>query len=409
MSVGSLGQLETRPMSTETDRCDPSTGRIGSIVVLPGSNKDGEFAIRVVSGITMSADDCVRNGYLGGCVVARRAMGFVPQETLYLPIRMEASCIDVPCNTTQTCRNGSCVSAKITNPDACTTPTGCDVTPPISSGGTSGIAIGSTGGTMNATGVGGGTGGNGTVATGRLSGAGGLGGIGGATGTGGAPANGGAPATGSGYASGGAAGSTSAQCPAVTPVAGNNPLIDDLEDGNSAILAIDGRSGTWSTNNDGTLSGTQNPPLGAFTATASGAHGSRYSARTWGGNFTSWGTALRVTLNATGQSQCAYDASRYTGIGFYAKGNQMVNLSVAILPTVPTAKGGTCATGCFDYHTKLITPTTSWAYYQIPWSQLMQGGWGTAASFSAASILYLEFEIGACPSFDLYIDDLGFY
>ena len=52
---------------------------------------------------------------------------------------------------------------------------------------------------------------------------------------------------------------------------------------------------------------------------------------------------------------------------------------------------------------------TSWAYYQIPWSQLMQGGWGTAASFSAASILYLEFEIGACPSFDLYIDDLGFY
>jgi hypothetical protein len=83
--------------------------------------------------------------------------------------------------------------------------------------------------------------------------------------------------------------------------------------------------------------------------------------------------------------------------------------AVAILPTVPTAEGGTCATGCFDYHTKLITPTTSWAYYQIPWSQLMQGGWGTAASFSAASILYLEFEIGACPSFDLYIDDLGFY
>jgi len=116
ISEGSLSELESRPMSTETLTCDPATGRIGSIVVVPGGEKDAEFAIRVVTGLTMTPDDCVRSGYLGGCVVARRVLRFEPHDTLYLPIRMEASCLDVPCGATQTCRDGSCVSATITGP-----------------------------------------------------------------------------------------------------------------------------------------------------------------------------------------------------------------------------------------------------------------------------------------------------
>ena len=138
ISVGSLSDLETRPMSTETMRCDPATGRIGSIVVVPDANKETELAIRVVTGMTMTPDDCVRSGYLGGCVVARRVLGFVPHETLELPIVLEASCLDVPCGKTETCRSGSCVSATIGNPKQCTLPAGCVEPPVISSGGSGG-------------------------------------------------------------------------------------------------------------------------------------------------------------------------------------------------------------------------------------------------------------------------------
>ncbi|HYQ31132.1 MAG TPA: hypothetical protein VER04_28050, partial [Polyangiaceae bacterium] len=45
ISVGTLSELESRPMSTETLRCDPATGRIGSVVIVPGGEKDSEFAI----------------------------------------------------------------------------------------------------------------------------------------------------------------------------------------------------------------------------------------------------------------------------------------------------------------------------------------------------------------------------
>jgi len=148
-------------MSTETLRCDPSTGRIGSIVVVPSGEKDSEFAIRVVTGMTMSPDDCVRSGYLGGCVVARRALGFIPHQSLELPIRMEASCLDVPCGKTETCHSGSCVSASIPNPRDCAEPAGCDVAPDTSGGGNGGDSSGGgSGGMTSAAGMASATGGS---------------------------------------------------------------------------------------------------------------------------------------------------------------------------------------------------------------------------------------------------------
>jgi len=212
IAVGALSQLESRPVSTETEQCDSSTGRIGSIVIVPGGEKDSDFAIRVVTGITMSADDCVTSGYGAGCVVARRALGFVPQETLHLPIRIEASCIGVPCEATQTCRSGSCVSATITNPNDCLTASGCDVVSSSSGGtnsaGTGGAGSGlggslSQGGTSSESSV---TGGGGTTNTAGIGGAPATGGTttaGGAPAIGGESAMGGVPATGGAFAIGG--------------------------------------------------------------------------------------------------------------------------------------------------------------------------------------------------------------
>src|SRR5262249_51723793 len=41
-------------------------------------------------------------------------------------IQLEASCIDVPCGVTETCRRGTCVSATLPDPTHCTDPAGCD-------------------------------------------------------------------------------------------------------------------------------------------------------------------------------------------------------------------------------------------------------------------------------------------
>lgn len=167
ITVGQLAGLEQRPPGTVTDRCAPESGRIGSIVLVPDDEKDAPFAVRIVAGLTKSADDCVADGYVGGCVVARRSLSFVPHTTLNLPIVLEASCIDVPCEATQTCRRGSCVSAQIDDPQHCTEPGGCDdgAGGANGSGGSSGLPEGGTPQSAGQAGLGGASGEGGDPST----------------------------------------------------------------------------------------------------------------------------------------------------------------------------------------------------------------------------------------------------
>jgi hypothetical protein len=198
-------------------------------------------------------------------------------------------------------------------------------------------------------------------------------------------------------------------CAGTPPSAGSTTSIDDLEDGNADIPNVDGRRGAWYTVNDGTA-GTQNPaPNSTFVPTSGGALGSKYSARTWGNGFTSWGAAMGVPLNAAGQSQCPYDASRYSGITFYSKGSGTVTVSIGSSATVPVARGGTCTSGCLDYYATKVVLGSNWTQQHIRWADLKQAGWGTPVSFSAAEIIFIEFEFGVGVNFDLYVDDLAFF
>ena len=447
IAVGKLSELDSRPMSAETAQCNPATGRIGSLVILPGAEKDQETAIRVVTGVTMSVDDCVTQGYVGGCVVARRALSFVPGETLHLPVHMQVSCIDVPCGATETCRDGSCVPATIADPNDCIPTDGCDVASP-GMGGTGGTASAGEGGAGGVTTTGGESTMGGTPTSGGAPSTGGTP-TSGASSTGGTPSTGGTETGGTetggtttggtetggsttggsttggtttggtttggtatgGTATGGTGGGLSATCPAVTPMAGNIPLIDNLEDGDAAIMSVDSRVGFWLTNNDRTPAAQQNPPLGAFAPTTVSAHGGNYSARTWGGGFASW-AVLRAQLQISEAGQCRYDASRYTGISFWARSGSNfgtpIGVSVATSATVSSDYGGSCELDCFDYHFFHIVPTTSWVRYQAPWTALKQKGWGTPAAFDSAGLMYVEFAFTDLP-FDFYVDDLSFY
>jgi hypothetical protein len=124
ISVGTLGQLESSPPVAVTTACEAQTGRIGSLVVLPHDSKEGQVAVEVVAGIAKTAEECRRDRFVGGCIVARRMLNFVKHRSLRLPIELEAACVDVPCGSTETCRRGSCVSAEV-DPDSCLTGLGC--------------------------------------------------------------------------------------------------------------------------------------------------------------------------------------------------------------------------------------------------------------------------------------------
>lgn len=152
ITTGTLDGLEERPPVTATSRCDVATGRIGSLVIIPEAEKDGDLAIRVVTGFYKTPEECVADGYVGGCIVARRALSFIPHTPIELPITLEAACIDVPCEATQTCRRGTCVDAHLPDPTHCTDPLGCDAP---SEGGAGGAAAAPDGAGSSSGGTGG--------------------------------------------------------------------------------------------------------------------------------------------------------------------------------------------------------------------------------------------------------------
>lgn len=82
-------------------------GTIGSIVVLPNAALSNT-QIKVVTGVGETADQCDKDGYLHGCIVARRSLSFVSHSKRALPITMEQSCVNVPCDEQSSCVNGAC-------------------------------------------------------------------------------------------------------------------------------------------------------------------------------------------------------------------------------------------------------------------------------------------------------------
>ena len=187
----------------------------------------------------------------------------------------------------------------------------------------------------------------------------------------------------------------------VQQAVGDDPLIDDLEDGDDKIREADGRRGTWYLRNDETIGGTQND-TGEFSPDSSGANGSDYSARTWGDGFNTWGASLGVQLNApTDDQACPYDASAYLGIQFYARGSGLLRVSV---DTSSTLRAGVDASS--DWYQAEVRLNDGWTRYQIPWRQLL----GAVAQFpiNPTGLVDIEFSAGPGGPFDFQIDDVSF-
>jgi alpha-tubulin suppressor-like RCC1 family protein len=111
-----------------TQTCTPP-GRIGSLVFVPDRDDSAPLAIEVAMVFSAGAAPApalahCRRGQEGPrCVVANRALRFVPHAKLYLPIIMRATCESVTCAQSYTCVDRSCRSAMVPDPRVCQGPT----------------------------------------------------------------------------------------------------------------------------------------------------------------------------------------------------------------------------------------------------------------------------------------------
>ncbi len=203
-------------------------------------------------------------------------------------------------------------------------------------------------------------------------------------------------------------------------VLGDPALIDDLEDGDGAIHEIIGRIGAWYSFNDGTAGGMQTPSTtGDFLAEAGGASDSAFAARTTGKGFTEWGSGVGFDLNnpgeATVETKGKWDASAYTGLAFEAKGNVGMRVSIMEIAVLPILVGGTCTPStvegmeCEDGHGKLVTLTSEWKTYELPFAMLKQEGWGKPQPFDPATITSIHFGFAKGLTWDVSIDNVRFY
>ncbi len=132
IAAGRPDDVGQRAFSAETSKCEPATGKIGSLVLVPSDGDGDALGVQAVTALgQMTLGSCKDNGYkvlagqAGGCIIQRRQVRFAPHTPLTLPITMDAACVDVPCDPATTCVGGTCVSRDVPDPASCPLPGGC--------------------------------------------------------------------------------------------------------------------------------------------------------------------------------------------------------------------------------------------------------------------------------------------
>jgi len=113
-----------RTLATRIEAPWLADGDLGTINVVPSSEKNGALSIEVVMGVSRPPEQCTASD-VQGCIVARRDLSFVPNTRLRVPIVMHVACDGVLCGADQTCNYiGRCVSSSV-DPAQCASEAGC--------------------------------------------------------------------------------------------------------------------------------------------------------------------------------------------------------------------------------------------------------------------------------------------
>ena len=192
-------------------------------------------------------------------------------------------------------------------------------------------------------------------------------------------------------------------------------VIDDMEDQDRYISKIDGRVGAWYL--APCKGGTQTPASNVvpyMSPLTDDRPGSMYALHSTA--MTCSGGAL-VGLDLNNKSaRVVYDASKYSGVRFWAKvaSGSPTGVKFAMPDTHTDPMGGQCdkvtdAGQCYDHFATTFVFTTSWKEYTAMFVDLSQVGWGNnkVDSLDLKNVYGIEIS-WTTPAMDLWIDDIVF-
>jgi hypothetical protein len=188
--------------------------------------------------------------------------------------------------------------------------------------------------------------------------------------------------------------------------------IDTMEDGDGVILKQEGRIGGWGAWNDGTCSSQTPMPYSSVTPEAiPGGRGDSIKAiHMFADGCTFWGASIGFELNKPGGTTLTYDASKFSGVTFWALGTGAFRFNLFEVSTAEAIDGGICTSKCNDHHGRDLNLTQSWTQYYVPFSQISQQGWGAQAPLNLRQLLKIEFRVfNKEGRSDLWIDDIALY
>ena len=117
ITVGRLGGL-SKPPTTTSFLCGPNQS-VGTLVIVPSGSNDEEVAFQVTTGVGINPEQCGDPKNAAQCIIARRALRFIPHESLRVKVPMRVDCRGIQCDSNLTCVHGACVPATIDDSSRC--------------------------------------------------------------------------------------------------------------------------------------------------------------------------------------------------------------------------------------------------------------------------------------------------
>lgn len=190
---------------------------------------------------------------------------------------------------------------------------------------------------------------------------------------------------------------------------GNQPMIDNLEDGDLNGLKLENRNWSWSQFDDAS-DGIQYLTI-VQQADAPGAGSNVLYVK--GGNWKYTGAGLSVWLvnRVSPRPFGYYDASIYAGIRFWVKaiGLQQLKIAISTPETSSLDEGGICMANCADSFTCIAGVSNNWIQIKIPFEEfiLTEGKYSLALDPSRIKGIHLSIE--TLGDYEVWLDELSFY
>lgn len=190
-------------------------------------------------------------------------------------------------------------------------------------------------------------------------------------------------------------------CRASVVAAGEAPLIDDFEDGDDALTALEHRAGFWRWVRETDAPGTAPALLPVPRPEASAR--SRLALHVKGGELLDWGATMEVSFRPP-----CYDAAKYGGITLAARGPGRVYVSLREVGVIPAFEGGTCERDCYNSHVAKLELGRDFRTYELRWADLRQRGLGkpplNPRRLHSIAILIRPED----TPYDVWVDDVRF-